>query len=325
MSLQLDTRRTVQSVLQRAVDGELQGSQGTDHDQSGWQTSERTTDTQLLGQLTQQANGGLTWSLLGLVDLGQQGVSRLRDDSSGTTSNNTSTQVNNGLGGGGELSLVTDSGRDRLSSSLENQELGDVVRNLLEQDRGETVVEGSKTLLLEDSGETTNQAAGEVWLGHQSDSGGLQWTQSNVGEELSQGSGTDVDRVLVVLGGVVTQLLNEGLLEQLVTTKLEGTLQGVTQDGRAQTSQQGAGTFRGNDLSQRTNQTGVVNGRLQLDSGLDHINWGHGTVGNTTAHGTGKSKGTVVTNSEGRNSSSFLGHCVRIYTVKGVKEQGVSG
>ena len=43
--LQIDGWRTVQGLLQGTVDGELQGGQGTDHDQSGWQTGERTLNT----------------------------------------------------------------------------------------------------------------------------------------------------------------------------------------------------------------------------------------------------------------------------------------
>lgn len=61
------------------VDHELTGGQGTDHDETGTQTSEETLDAQLTGHLDQSRSGTLSGLTLGLVDLGEQGVGGLRD------------------------------------------------------------------------------------------------------------------------------------------------------------------------------------------------------------------------------------------------------
>ncbi|KAH3659904.1 hypothetical protein OGATHE_005949 [Ogataea polymorpha] len=263
--------------MKTAVESKLKRRQGTDHDQSGGETGERTSNTQLAGQLGQQTNGRLSWGLLGLVDLGQQSVGWLRDNCGHTSGNNTSTEVDTSDSSGRQLVLWSGDERvDGLGGSLVGQELSNVVRNLLEQNWSETVVERANTLFSQNSGETANQTVGEGWLRNKSNSGSLQWTQSNVGKELSNGSGTDVDRVFV-LDGVLS-----------------------------------AGTLVGNNLLERTNHTGVVDGRLKLDSGLDNVDRGHRSVGNTAADGTSKSEFSVVTDSVVR---SLVGRSHREYYV----------
>lgn len=61
------------------IDHELTGGQGTDHDETGTQTSEETLGAQLTGHLDQSRGGTLSGLTLGLVDLGEQGVGGLRD------------------------------------------------------------------------------------------------------------------------------------------------------------------------------------------------------------------------------------------------------
>ncbi|KAH3670423.1 hypothetical protein OGAPHI_000938 [Ogataea philodendri] len=292
---QLDGWRAVQCTLDRTVEGKLQRGQGTDHDQSGWQTSEGTSNTKLSSKLSKETQGGLTWSLLSLVDLGKQSVGWLGNDGGSATGNDTGTKVDTGNSSGGKLFLWSwDETVDGSRSSLVSQELSNVVRNLLEQDWGETVVERAWALLSQNSGESTNQTVGKCWLGNQSDSGSLQWTQSNVSKELGNSSRTNVDGVLVLDGGLVSDSVNKSFLEQFVTTEFEGTLHGVTQNSWAQTGQQSTSTLVGNDLLQRTNHTGVVHGRLKLNSGLNNIDWGHRSVGNTATNGTSKGELGVV-------------------------------
>jgi hypothetical protein len=92
-------------------------------------------------------------------------------------------------------------------------------------------VEGSRTLLTKDAGETAGETVGERRLGDESDTGRLEGAERNVGEELGDGRGTEVD----------------------------GTLDGVTDDGGAETGEKRAGSLGTDDLSESSDhalQTG---------------------------------------------------------------------
>ena len=116
------------SLLDVAVNSKLTGSKGTDHEETGTDTAVRATETELLGDLDQTAGGALTGLTLGLVDLGQHGVSRLGDDGGGETGDETGTEVVDGLHAVGGLALVDD-GVDGLVDLLEDDELGAGVRD----------------------------------------------------------------------------------------------------------------------------------------------------------------------------------------------------
>jgi len=145
------------------------------------------------------------------------------------------------------------------------------VNLLLEQDGAESGVEGTDTLLLGDTAETTHQAVGEGRLRDETDTGSLKRAQGNVGHELSGGGGGEVDSGTVVGSGLVAELVDSLLLEELVTTELEGTLEEVTSSGRTETSQESASTLLLDDLTETTDHTTVVGGRVKLDTGLDAI------------------------------------------------------
>lgn len=140
---------------------------------------------------------------------------------------------------------------------------------LLEQDGAETRVEGTNTLVLQDLGETTDETVGKGWVTNKTDTGSLERAEGNVGEELSNTGGSEVDGSAVVGGGLVADQVDGLLLEELITTELEGTLEEVTSSGRTETSPDGAGTLVGNDFPEATDQAGVVLGGVQLYPGLD--------------------------------------------------------
>ena len=60
-------------------------------------------------------------------------------------------------------------------------------------------------------------------------------------------------------------------LEELVSSKLEGTLEEITGEGWANTGEEGAGTLSLDDLLEATNHAPVIGGRVELDSGLDAV------------------------------------------------------
>lgn len=140
---------------------------------------------------------------------------------------------------------------------------------LLEQDGAETSIEGTDTLRLEHLAEATDQTAGIGGLRDETDTGSLERAESNVGEELGSGGGGQVDTSAVVGGVLVADQVDGLLLEELVSSELEGTLQEVTGGGWAETGQQSAGTLILDDLLEATNETTVVGNGVELDTGLD--------------------------------------------------------
>lgn len=102
---------------------------------------------------------------------------------------------------------------------------------LLQQDRTETRVESTNTLILQDLTEPTNKTGGELRLTDETNTGSLKRTQSDISEELSGGRRSQVDGSLVLSSGLVAQVVDALLLEELVTTELEGALEEVTRSG----------------------------------------------------------------------------------------------
>jgi len=115
------------SLLDITIDGELSSSQTTNHEQTGRQTSERTAETQFASDLDQARNSALTRKTLGLVDLGEHGVGRLRDNGSSETSKKTRAKVYRGNSAGGQCGLVTHGSKDSFRELFECEEFGDGV------------------------------------------------------------------------------------------------------------------------------------------------------------------------------------------------------
>lgn len=144
---------------------------------------------------------------------------------------------------------------------------------LLEQDGAETSVEGTDTLGLEHLAETADQTAGIGGLGDETNTGGLERAEGDVGEELGGGGGSQIDASAVVGGVLIADQVNGLLLEELVTSELEGTLQEVSSSCWAETGQQSAGTLLLDDLLEATDETAVVGNGVELNTGLDAAHW----------------------------------------------------
>ena len=250
----------------------MTSSQGSDHEETGSETRIAAAETELLGDLDQAAGGALSGQTLGLVDLGKHGVGGLRDDGGGETGEETGTQVVEGLHAGGSLVLV-DNAVDGLVDLLEDTELGHGVGNLLEQDGPKARVEGTNTLVLENLAKTADKAIGEGGLRNETDTGGLERAKGDVSEELSHGSGSEVDSSAVVGGRLVAEQVDGLLLEQLVSSKLEGALEEVAGSRGTETGPDSASTLVGNDLPEATDQARVVREGVELYPGLDAIEW----------------------------------------------------
>jgi len=68
------------------------------------------------------------------------------------------------------------------------------------------------------------------------------------------------------------------LLEELITSELEGALEEVACKGWANTSQESTCALLCDDLTEASDETSVVCGRVELNSGLDDIDGGKTAV-----------------------------------------------
>jgi hypothetical protein len=147
--------------------------------------------------------------------------------------------------------------------------MGRILNILLEEKGTKTTVEGGEALLLHDPAEATNKAIGEGGLGDQANTGGLERAEGEISEELGAGSGGEVDGGAVVGSGLVAEKANGLLLEELVTTELQGTLEEVSSEGRAGTSEESALAL--DNLLEATDEAAVVGLGVELDAGLDAV------------------------------------------------------
>jgi hypothetical protein len=106
-------------------------------------------------------------------------------------------------------------------------------------------------------------------LRNKTNTGGLKRAEGNISKELGGGSGSEVDSRAVLRGSLIAKLGDALLLEEFVSTKLEGSLKEVSSEGWANTSPNSAKSFLSNNLSEATNETAVVLDWVKLYSCLD--------------------------------------------------------
>jgi hypothetical protein len=287
-----DTTSGAKSLLEITVDSKLASSKSTNHEETSTETRERTTETELTADLEETGHGTLTRSTLGLVDLGKHGIGRLGDDGGGHTGDETGTKVGNSLHAAGEI-LLGVAAEDSLGNLLEDDELGHGVGDLLEADGTETSVESTDTLVLQHLGETTDKTVGVGGLRDETDTGGLERAEGDISEELGGGGRGEVDTSAVVGGILDTDVVDELLLEEFVSTELQGALEEITGEGRAGTSEESTGTLILDDLAETTDQTAVVGSGVELDASLDDVDGSQSTVGDGAADGTSEGEARV--------------------------------
>jgi hypothetical protein len=142
---------------------------------------------------------------------------------------------------------------------------------LLEENGSEPRVKSTNTLSADDLAETGDEAGSEFGVGDHADTGGLERAQGDVSEELTSRGRGEVDGGAVLLGSLVPDEVDGLLLEELVSSELEGTLEEVTSEGWAETGQESASAFILDDLVDTADETAVVGRRVKLDTGLDAV------------------------------------------------------
>jgi hypothetical protein len=142
---------------------------------------------------------------------------------------------------------------------------------LLEQDGAETSVEGTNTLVFQHLAEATDKTVGIGRLRDETDSSSLKRAEGDVCEEFGKGGRSQVDSCAVIGGGLISKEVDGLLLEQLISSKLESTLQEVSRSSRAKSSQKCSSAFICDDLSDAAEKTSVVRDGIELDSCLDAV------------------------------------------------------
>ena len=209
-------------------------------------------------------------NLRSLVDLGQHGISWLRNNCGGKTGNQTRSEIDGGLASIAQ-GLLGEDLEESLACLLKDDELGHGVRNLLEQDGSESRVEGTDSLVLGNLGHSRDKSTGKGWLGNETDTGGLKGTEGDIGKELCEGRGSEVDCGAVLDGILVSEKVDGLLLEKLISSELESTLEEVSSDCGSESGEKSSSSLRRDDLAESGDHALVVDGGLELDTSLDAI------------------------------------------------------
>lgn len=138
-----------------------------------------------------------------------------------------------------------------LDGSFKSGELHHGVWNLTHPQWGQALVETAHALLAGNLWETFSEGVGETWLGLDSDLNSLEWSQTNIGKELSTGTSSQVQSstvdisvflkkttsieirnwILVSVLSLVNYLSHDTRVEVLksfIETEFTDTLNGVT-------------------------------------------------------------------------------------------------
>lgn len=106
-------------------------------------------------------------------------------------------------------------------------------------------------------------------MGNETNTCSLEGAESDISEEFSKRRRGEVDGGSVFGRSLVAKEVDGLLLEELVTSELEGPLQEVTGSSWAKTGQESRGSFILNDLLESPNHASVVGFWIKLDSCLD--------------------------------------------------------
>ena len=160
---------------------------------------------------------------------------------------------------------------DHLDDGLEGGELHHGIRNLTAPQRVKALVQPSEALLGGDLTEAVCRA-----LKHRRARSlhphldRFKWAERNVCEELGRGRSRKVERRLVLVGCLGASEVRVGLLEVLIPAILEGTLGGITEQGRAPTGEDATDTFGAvNDTPAL--KVALVDLRVDLTASLNEI------------------------------------------------------
>ena len=218
------------------------------------------------------------------------------DDGGGNSGNNTRSQRDTKVATLAKLVGRRSHGVvDGVSSGSLNSEFGHGVGDLLEKDGAKTSVKSTNSILGKHFTEAVSQSAAEVRVRDGANSDSLKRAEEDVSDGLSSGSGSKVNRGLHLPSLLLSETPGGIDLEKLDSAKLEETLDEVSPAGGAKASEESSGSLLTDDLLESTDQALVVLGRVKLDTSLDHINRGQGSVSDTAADTSSQTSLQIVT------------------------------
>mmetsp|Transcript_34731 Transcript_34731/g.82299 ORF Transcript_34731/g.82299 Transcript_34731/m.82299 type:complete len:301 (+) Transcript_34731:38-940(+) len=270
----------------RVEDTELASGEHADHHAARAEALGAQLEVASLGGDAAEARGGAPLATRALlVDLGQEGVGRVRDDGRDHSRDNTGGERHSDVATRGALLGGGLHGRvDLLGPITLHGELGHGVGHLLAEDGTEARVEARHhALLLGDERHGRRRRRSERGVRHELDAGRLERAEEDVSDELGHRRGREVDGQAVVPRALLTQSLDELDLEELNTAELEPALDEVADNGRAKTSGKRAHTLGGDDLAETADHTLVVHVRHELHASLDDVHGAHGAVSDAAA------------------------------------------
>jgi len=274
--------------LDSIVDEPLGGSEGTNHDNTSKQSLPHAHEAEVLGDLSSRRT-------LGLVELGNDGVSRVRDDGTEHTSDVTGSKGDHQLFRLG--AFITRLGDDILVEGfdglLKAGKLHHGVGDLSAPQGHQTLVEAIHTLILHDLGGTFPQGAGESRHGLDADLNCFHGGEGNISEELCGGRGCKVEASPVDVGILLTQDTSIHVLEDLIEAKLADTLHGVADGCGGPALGQTTSSLLGNRYLE-TIEDALVLGSIHLDTALDQIEGDNHGVCDTTAEKTSQTTQGIV-------------------------------
>lgn len=230
----------------------------------------------------------------------------MRDDSASNTGNVTTEEGDTGLSEGRVLILgLGQLGVDSGDSVLEGSELNHSVRDLAGPEGNQTTVETAHTVSGKSSGETGEDVGSEGRDGGLGlDLNGLPGAEQDISEELSRGRGNEEQGGLVLVSSLLTDEVGVLVLEKLVQTVLTGTLEGVTDKGSTETSEDSRETLSADDSAEGVEVT-LVEGLVDLQTALHEIKGGNGSVSRTASEDT--TDGAVLEVLSGVEGNDVLG------------------
>ena len=281
--------RSAQSTHYSIEDSELSSSKGSNHDTTGQKSNcAKVHKSNLLGNVHQTDHHGTISSSTLLVNLGKKGISRVRNNGSGNSGNDTRHQGHSNIGSTGKLSGCLAHGSiDGISGRSLHGELSHGVRDLFGKDGEETRIKSTNSLGLQNLSKSIGKTVAELGVRHGTDTHGLQGTEENISNGLSNGGRCQVNWNLVVPCLFLSQGLNCLNFEEFYSTEFEPALDEVSKSSGTETGGKSHGSLLGNNLTHTTDEAGVVPNRVELHACFNNVDGTEGSVGDGAADTTG--------------------------------------
>ena len=295
--------------LDSVIDEPLESGEGSDHDDSGTQSSPHALQNKIkLGKIMERCElctdfeseglcGVSDAGSLGLVHVAHDGVGGMGDNGAEDTGDVSGSEGDNELLGLGALGpgLGDHVGINGLHSPLKAGELHHGVGDLSAPQGDQGLVEAIDTLILQDFGEGFPQSGGEGagQRGLHPNLDRLHRRQSNVSHKLSRAGSGQIERGPVEVSVLFTHKAGVDVLEDLIESKLADSLGGVANGGGGPAKTKSLhSTLSYCDLEAITQ--GLVLLLVDLEPALDQVKGGHSGVSEATGQGTAHCAQRVV-------------------------------